>query len=70
MQLQLTISLYEFDDEHEQMEKEDNIGLNLYKISLHKIKVFMRFYQKSFKKRVICHKSRLTFVIFNVIIYV
>lgn len=68
--MELTISLYEFDDEHEQMEKEDNIGLNLYKISLHKIKVFMRFSQKSFKKRVICHKSRLIFVIFNVIIYV
>ena len=68
--MELTISLYEFDDEHEQMEKEDNLGLNLYKISLHKIKVFIRFYQKSFKKCVICHKSRLTFVIFNVIIYV
>lgn len=28
--MKLTISLYEFDDEHEQMEKEDNIGLKFY----------------------------------------
>ena len=47
--MELTISLYEFDDEHEQMEKEDNLGLNLYKISLHKIKVFMRFYKSRLK---------------------